>query len=61
MSRFPVVLVRDLRRVGSGGLPPCLKYLQGETKAFEQTGILGIKKKSGFLTWGEMLELCSTH
>ena len=45
MSRFPMVLVKRLRRVGSGGVPLCLKYLQGETKVSEQTGILGIKKE----------------
>lgn len=60
MFRYPVMLVKLLRKVGSEGLPPCLKYLREETKAFEETGILGIKK-SRFLVCGEMLESYSVY
>lgn len=60
MSRYPVMLVKELRKVGSEGIPPCLKDLREETKALEETGILGIKK-SRFLVCGEMLESSSVY
>lgn len=54
-SGYPMMLVKELSKVEREGVPPCLKYLREETKAFEETGILGIKK-SRFLVWRKMLE-----
>lgn len=61
MSRCPTMLVKELRQVGGGAPPPCLKRLPGKTKVYEETGILGIKRKSRFLVQGKMLESSSGY
>lgn len=60
MSRCSVMFVKELRKVGSGEVPPCLKYRLKQTKAFEENGILGIRRNR-FLAWGKMLESSSVY
>jgi hypothetical protein len=44
MSRWFMMFVKSLGSWEPGSLP-CLKYLLGQTKAFEENSILGIKQR----------------